>query len=368
MTWADMSEETIAAIAPQAQGRDARVGNTISAATGGPQLEPEATSHESPIAYGAAGAELVAFREGRLSGWELPLDDELRRSFVAYRRSHFPESQLQNWYKNLEQRIKWSQLKVGPKTLPRSAAWLTNPGCSCSYRYIGTLWPSTPMEPWFRAITDAVCKACDVKEPPNSCNANLYEDGSQAVGWHADDERLFDAVNRDTLIISLSLGATRSFELQPKDNPGQITRLQLSDGDICTMEGLCQKHYVHRVPQESDVGKARINLTWRWIVRHDKACACCPARPWSRPRTMHAGRGTIPAQPGPQHLPRPDDIQEEPEEDEPGGDKSEPPARAAVTAGPLGIRVTRITRIALAVDTHFANDVPIADRYVREDV
>ena len=56
-----------------------------------------------------------------------------------------------------------------------------------------------------------VCRACEVPERPNSCNANLYEvcrmmlqrhmsfrvhtslvpeDGGDSVGWHADDEQL----------------------------------------------------------------------------------------------------------------------------------------------------------------------------------
>merc|ERR1712232_39082 len=39
------------------------------------------------------------------------------------------------------------------------------------------------------------------------------------------------------------------------------------------MEGLMQKHYKHRIPREPAVDAPRINLTWRWIVRHDEDCA-----------------------------------------------------------------------------------------------
>jgi len=48
-------------------------------------------------------------------------------------------------------------------------------------------------------------------------------------------------------------------------------RLRLSDGDICTMEGLLQKHYRHRVPVERPSMAPRINLTWRWVA-HDSGC------------------------------------------------------------------------------------------------
>jgi len=134
------------------------------------------------------------------------------------------------------------------------------------------------MESWFLEITEAVCQACGISELPNSCNANFYEDGSQAVGWHADDEPLFEATRQDALIISLSLGATRQFEVRPKDDPLDTTRVALRDGDLCTMEGLMQKHYLHRVPTERRISEARINLTWRWITAHDRDCPAALGR------------------------------------------------------------------------------------------
>ena len=105
---------------------------------------------------------------------------------------------------------------------------------------------------------------------PNSCNLNLYSDGTMSVGWHADNERLFQATLRDTRIISVSLGATRTFELRLGAPAGRrlsraAYRMRLSDGDVCTMEGLTQKYYQHRVPPDSSTGP-RINLTWRWIL------------------------------------------------------------------------------------------------------
>merc|ERR1712087_710565 len=89
---------------------------------------------------------------------------------------------------------------------------------------------------------------------PNSCNLNLYEDGSMSVGWHADDEKLFSGRFTDIRIISLSLGGARSFELRTIDveeRESKNCRLVLSDGDLCSMEGLTQKYYHHRVPKEA---------------------------------------------------------------------------------------------------------------------
>merc|ERR1712216_344556 len=99
-----------------------------------------------------------------------------------------------------------------------------------------------------------------------------YKDGTEFVGWHCDDEPLLDAVKHDAGILSLSLGASRWFELCSYDDPESVTRVQLEDGDLCVTEGRCQKHFRHRIPQELEVTSPRINLTWRWVVRHEEHC------------------------------------------------------------------------------------------------
>mmetsp|Transcript_102739 Transcript_102739/g.142061 ORF Transcript_102739/g.142061 Transcript_102739/m.142061 type:complete len:126 (-) Transcript_102739:24-401(-) len=121
------------------------------------------------------------------------------------------------------------------------------------------------------------CGLSSREQWPNSCNLNLYEDGAMSVGWHADDEKLFQGRYNDIRIISVSFGETRTFELRttaPEDGERVKHKMQLRDGDICTMEGLAQKHYQHRVPKEDALGP-RINLTWRWVRKHKEEC---PAR------------------------------------------------------------------------------------------
>jgi len=50
-------------------------------------------------------------------------------------------------------------------------------------------------------------------------------------------------------------------------------KLQLRDGDLCTMEGMFQKYYDHRVPREDKKVGPRINITWRWLVEHFPTCS-----------------------------------------------------------------------------------------------
>lgn len=233
-----------------------------------PRPPPEATLATAPLVCGGLPGPVCA-----LGGWSKVLHDEHRRTFVSHRKDAFSTETLKHWWHILATRIKWRRPKVGPeRVLPRSAAWLTREACKCRYEYSGLKFDPIPMEPWFDEITEEVCKTCGFTERPNSCNANYYDGETQSVGWHSDDEPLFDALNRDVFILSLSLGATRSFELHSKDKPAEVIRLPLDNGDVCTMEGLCQKHYRHRVPRQRATAGPRINLTWRWVLKHEVAC------------------------------------------------------------------------------------------------
>ncbi|CAE7728542.1 ALKBH3 [Symbiodinium pilosum] len=148
--------------------------------------------------------------------------------------------------------------------------------CDCAYRY-GRIEVKPQQYPqWMCTLMHWVMPCCGINEQkdwPNSCNLNLYESGGMSVGWHADDEQLFQGKQQDCRIISLSLGATRAFEVRSNwsELDGTV-RLELGDGDLCTMEGLVQKHFQHRVPREDKASGPRINLTWRWIVRHAAHC------------------------------------------------------------------------------------------------
>merc|ERR1740123_613156 len=109
---------------------------------------------------------------------------------------------------------------------------------------------------------------------------NLYENDAQNVGWHSDDENLFGGNVNDCRIISASWGVPRCFEvaLKDRDHPSgrpsvylnTMTSIKLCSGDLCSMEGLFQKHYSHQLAkgttEESPPSNIRVNLTWRYIV------------------------------------------------------------------------------------------------------
>merc|ERR1719313_680576 len=110
-------------------------------------------------------------------------------------------------------------------------------GCECTYKYGVFSVPPAEYPLWMRNILQTVMPLCGIhnfSEWPNSCNMNLYEDGDHSVGWHSDDEPLFQGKFMDCLIISLSLGAQRRFDVRPaRGAPDQQVRqlqLPLCDG------------------------------------------------------------------------------------------------------------------------------------------
>ena len=98
--------------------------------------------------------------------------------------------------------------------------------------------------------------------PATSYNAvlcNLYRNGNDSVGLHADAEPEMGPV-----IASLSLGAERLFRLKRRDGSVAFSE-RLPGGSLLVMAGETQKNFRHEVPKQPAVTQPRINLTFRRI-------------------------------------------------------------------------------------------------------
>lgn len=140
---------------------------------------------------------------------------------------------------------------------PRLVAWLGDPGTSYSYSGIH-LDPS----PWTPEVTSLRQICTDLAGVEfNSVLINLYRDGNDSVDWHADDE---PELGPEPVIASLSLGATRRFDLRHRAS-GETIRIDLPPGSVITMSGRCQAEWLHRVAKTKRPVGPRINLTFRTI-------------------------------------------------------------------------------------------------------
>ncbi|WP_338731122.1 alpha-ketoglutarate-dependent dioxygenase AlkB family protein [Mangrovimonas cancribranchiae] len=91
---------------------------------------------------------------------------------------------------------------------------------------------------------------------------NLYRNGNDSNGWHADNEK---ELGKHPTIASLSLGTERVFKFKHRTLKNENHKLLLQHGSLLIMKGAMQEFWVHQIPKtKQQVGK-RINLTFRYI-------------------------------------------------------------------------------------------------------
>ena len=102
----------------------------------------------------------------------------------------------------------------------------------------------------------------------NSVNSNWYEDGEQAVGWHADDEYLFQTKDKKVTIVS-----SRNFQMRRFYTQDDLSLdRKLDAGDLLIMAGRCQQVFQHQITKRPGDAGARFNLTFRHICNHGRGC------------------------------------------------------------------------------------------------
>ena len=143
---------------------------------------------------------------------------------------------------------------------PRLSCWIGDP--DAAYTYSGTRFVPRPWPEALLPVRERLSHEIGVGF--NSVLANLYRDGSDSMGWHSDSET---ELGRQPAIASLSLGATRRFVLKQRRDPSVKLAVELPPGSLLLMRGDTQTHYRHALPRTAKPVGARINLTFRRIVR-----------------------------------------------------------------------------------------------------
>ena len=91
---------------------------------------------------------------------------------------------------------------------------------------------------------------------------NLYRDGKDSNGWHADDEK---ELGQNPIIASVSFGEERYFHFRSKEDRKSTHKLRLAHGSLLLMKGVTQHHWHHQIPKTAKKVGPRINLTFRVI-------------------------------------------------------------------------------------------------------
>lgn len=125
------------------------------------------------------------------------------------------------------------------------------------YTYSHKFMPSQKLPEWLLDILNDVNQVLGTDF--NSVLINYYEDGSQYIGSHADDEPTLDLTPG---VASISFGASRKFRIRNKQKE-IVVDLPLNDGDLVHMAGKFQEEFKHEIPKELKISQWRYSLTFR---------------------------------------------------------------------------------------------------------
>lgn len=177
--------------------------------------------------------------------------------------SFLPSDACVAWFERVRAAVPFErrQIRILGRTVdqPRLSAWIGDPDAAYTYSGVRNeplAWPDV-----LRELRDAVSAAAGSEF--NSVLCNLYRDGRDSMGMHADAER---ELGLEPVIASVSLGAVRRFQLRHRKRKDARLDLDLPDGSLLIMRGALQRHYRHGVPKQPSVTLPRINLTFRKVM------------------------------------------------------------------------------------------------------
>lgn len=188
----------------------------------------------------------------------LPIDGT-----VNYYGQLMPAQEAKNYLDSLMHTIEWRNDEAvifGKRIITkRKVAWYGEQ--AFEYTYSNTTKHALPFTKELLELKTLIEQKSG--ETFNSCLLNLYHNGDEGMAWHSDAEK---DLKRNGAIASLSFGAERKFSFKHKLSKQKVD-LRLADGSLLIMKDTTQSHWLHRLPPSKLINTARVNLTFRTIVK-----------------------------------------------------------------------------------------------------
>lgn len=182
---------------------------------------------------------------------------------VSYHPNFINTAKANQYFKTFLKKTPWQEddITIFGKTYkqPRLTALYGNNSKPYSYSNV-TMHPY-PFTPELLKIKSKIKRV--INKEFTTCLLNLYRDGNDSNGWHADNEK---ELGINPIIASVSFGADRVFHFKHKSNKNLKQKLILQHGSLLIMKGETQHYWLHQVPKTKKKIGQRINLTFRIIV------------------------------------------------------------------------------------------------------
>lgn len=191
--------------------------------------------------------------------WAPKLPDAKMRYFENF----IPKEIADDYYNTLLKNIPWQQDKINIFGKTHLQPRLTSLHSSNlkSYTYSGIRMLPNPMSVELSTIKNLLEGISEIDF--NSVLINLYRNGRDSNGWHADNEK---ELGNHPVIASFSFGASRFFHLKHRTRKEAKLKFELKHGSLLLMEGDMQEHWLHQIAKTAREVKPRINLTYRKII------------------------------------------------------------------------------------------------------
>lgn len=181
---------------------------------------------------------------------------------VEYYGKVFHDFDAQEYYVKLLQEILWKPdvVKIFGKEIvtKRKIALYGDEGIT--YTYTGK---TKNAEKWTDVLLEIKFFIEQISgESYNACLLNLYHNGSEAMSWHADNEK---EMLKNSAIASISFGAEKKFGFRHKISQLEVS-LMLENGSLLIMKGETQQFWKHKLFTNARIKEARINLTFRTLL------------------------------------------------------------------------------------------------------
>lgn len=181
---------------------------------------------------------------------------------VTYYPNFFNLEEANHYFKILLNTLEWQQddITIFGKThkQPRLTALYASNNNTYSYSNI-TMKP-LKFTPTLELIKTKI--ETKTKQQFTTCLCNLYRDGQDSNGWHADNEK---ELGQNPIIASVSFGVERLFKLKHRTDKTLKHDIVLQHGSLLIMQGKTQHHWLHQIPKTRKITSERINLTFRII-------------------------------------------------------------------------------------------------------
>ena len=189
---------------------------------------------------------------------------ELPDATIKYYPNFLNTKEADLYLEQLTKETHWRNdpITVFGKTYPQPRITSLHGHTTDSYGYSGIVMQPNPMR---KPLLDIEQKLqAFTKETFTTVLLNLYRDGQDSNGWHADNEK---ELGVNPVIASVRLGSSRYFHLKHNSYKSQRLKLELTHGSILLMEGATQHFWKHQIAKTAKKVGPRINLTFRKVLK-----------------------------------------------------------------------------------------------------